>query len=175
MEGDAGLEPNPLLSRGVVAHYDDGTVPDPKWFEGWFGFQLWADNFPVEYPSHTRVTHHVKTGVCTFAYAVTQSGARRLLNEVGLKKFDVPFDLMVRTACEGIDGRSKFTCLTVQPQLFHSHRTPGKKKYDSDISLVDGGEDIRTEAATEWIRVSTRMNLERMLEGKPADFDQWPD
>ncbi|KAL9111811.1 MAG: hypothetical protein Q9227_003870 [Pyrenula ochraceoflavens] len=159
------------MPRGAVEHYNDETVPLGKWFEGWENTSPEQD-MPANYPPHTRLTHHAASPVCTFAYAVTQASARRLLYAFGLKKFERPFDVQLNHACLGTEDRARLKCLTVQPQLFNQFKPSGDLKYESD-NTPHGG--VREKAKTEFIRVSTRLNLENFLQGKPADDEQWPD
>ena len=58
-------------------------------------------------------------GLCTFGYAVTQQGARRLLE---LNHWDESFDVLLIVACK--DGRLK--CNAVAPELIHHQRAVGK-------------------------------------------------
>lgn len=38
--------------------------------------------------------------MCTFAYGVTQAGARKILYELGIQQMNDPFDLMLRDFCD---------------------------------------------------------------------------
>ncbi|KAF2814313.1 uncharacterized protein BDZ99DRAFT_379852, partial [Mytilinidion resinicola] len=73
------------------------------------------------YPAHTRVVHYATGGVCSLAYAVSQRGARRLLYELGVNKFSLNLDIMLREFYTGANRRVHRTYLTVQPQLFQHY------------------------------------------------------
>jgi hypothetical protein len=178
--GHCGTEfPNPdlpekaqlsqTLPRGRVIHRNDLTVPENQHL--WFLSK--EDDPRKSYPPHTRVVHHVMGSICSLAYAVSQRGARRLLYELGVKKFDHPFDIMLRDFCEGVNDRPRGTCLTVQPQLFNHHRPAGLAAFHSDISEHSEGK-INT-ASTHLIRWSTRMNLLKLINGNTDYDDQFPD
>lgn len=68
------------------------------------------------YAEHTRVIHHAMGPICTFAYAVSQRGARKIMHRIGLKSFGGPFDNILADFCD------RNTCLTTQPELFHHWR-----------------------------------------------------
>ena len=153
--------------KGRVVHLDDPTVPENQHL-----IFLSKDDDPrLLYPPHTRTVHHVMGSICSLGYAVTQSGARRILYEMGIKSFDEPYNLMLRSFCERPSGHK--SCITVQPQLFNHHRPAGNATTYSDIS--DHGADLIEEASTEMIRWSARMNIEKLLNGDTAFDDQFPD
>ncbi|OTA60325.1 glycosyltransferase family 25 protein [Hypoxylon sp. EC38] len=159
------------LPKGRVVHLDDATTPQKR--------HLWTISNPYDlkdqYPEHTRVVHHVQDGCCSLAYAVTQMGARRILREVGLKDMNEPFDLQLKSFCEGSGKpvRGPHNCLTVQPGLFHIHFSAGPKDVNSDIS--DHGEGFQHES-TSMVRHSVRLNADALLDGRMDDLvDQLPD
>ena len=171
---EASKEESKNQPKGRVVHLNDDTVPSTKYFK--YFEDLWGsdqDDARKAYPAHTRITHHAMGTVCTLGYAVTQQSARRILYELGLKSFPYAFDLMMRDLCDGVNGRPYHTCLTVQPQLFNHHRPIGAKKHYSDIT--DHGDGFNEKPYTEVIRLSTRMNLEKLIEGSTDYDDQYPD
>ncbi|MCJ1350623.1 MAG: hypothetical protein MMC33_000604 [Icmadophila ericetorum] len=155
--------------RGKVVNLNDPTVPEPKYLD----FLSKKNDPRVLYPSHTRLVHHVSGAICSLVYAVTQAGARRILTDMGIKSFNAPYDLMLRSFCQGADGRKNPICLTVQPQLFNHHRPVGKTSAWSDIT--DHGDVFRDKAETEMIRWSARMNIDKLLDGRTDFDDQFPD
>ncbi|KAI3320982.1 glycosyltransferase family 25 protein [Xylariaceae sp. AK1471] len=139
-----------LIPEGRVVQ-EDKNVPQKQY--------LWtvsdSHDLKLQYPNHTRVTHHVLDGICSLAYAVNQKSARRLLYEVGLKYFNAAFDIMLRWFCEGTDPPH-----------------PWPKKHSSDISDHGPGDQ---EKKTEVIRMSVKMNAEALLDGRTDLVDQYPD
>lgn len=159
---------------GVAVHYNDSSVPELQYLHSF----MMSDPTPLRaYPPHTRVVmRDVSDPVCSLAYAVSRSGARKILYNLGLKAFDGPFDLILRAWCEGRSGNEssgKQLCLGVLPQLFDHHRRKGPKNRDSDIE--DHGAEYREKPETLNIRFSVRMNMERILKGETQYEDQWPD
>ena len=167
---DAVLKDSSLKQpKGRVVHLNDETVPEIKKLN----ILDAAEDVRKLYPDHTRVTHHVAGAICSLGYAVSQAGARRLLYELGLKTFDEPFDLMLRSFCQGTNAHEYHLCLTVQPQFFEHHRPKGRTSQDSDIT--DHGDEVRDFAFTLNIRYSTMLNLEKLLKGDTQYNDQFPD
>ncbi|KAG6013765.1 hypothetical protein E4U43_007122 [Claviceps pusilla] len=158
---------NPTMAKGRVVRLHDESVPPKK--------HLWSLNKPFglvdEYPAHTRVVHHAQEGVCSLAYAVSRRGARAMLGELALKPATDGFDILLRFFCEGTGGRAKHECLTVNPTLFSHYRPVGPVAASSDIG--DHGEGYRREAATDMIRLSTRLNAGVILRGSTDYVDQF--
>ncbi|KAF2018938.1 glycosyltransferase family 25 protein [Aaosphaeria arxii CBS 175.79] len=78
---------------------------------------------------------------------------------------------LVRYAGGKWNVRSKErVCLTSQPPIFaHHHPMDG----ESDIGGLGGG--YATKYETKYLRLSVRMNLERIVQGIKNLVDQWPD
>ncbi|KAK2035018.1 hypothetical protein LX32DRAFT_716126 [Colletotrichum zoysiae] len=156
------------VSKARVIHHNDVTVAPKK--------NLWTFNIPFTlketYPEHTRAVHHVQEGVCTLGYAVSQQGARKLLQEVALKDVSDAVDILLRFFCEGAKGRKPHNCLTSQPAFFHHHRPAGPMSSMSNIGNHDG---FRETSMTDMVRWSVRMNADALLEGRTDFVDQYPD
>ncbi|GKT53006.1 glycosyltransferase family 25 protein [Colletotrichum tofieldiae] len=158
-----------IVPKARVIHANDVTVAPKK--------NLWTLNIPFtlkeKYPEHTRAVHHVQEGVCTLGYAVSQKGARRLLQEVALKDVSDAVDILLRFFCEGSKGRRPHNCLTTQPAFFHHHRAAGPMSSMSDIGDHGGG--VRETSMTDMVRWSVRLNADALLEGRTDFVDQYPD
>ena len=103
--GHCGMSiPEKDAKEGIVVQYNDPFVPETQYLRSW------EVNKPTPltiYPNHTRAIVHERGGVCSLACAVSQSGARKLLYNLGLRLLDAPFDLMLRNFCEGTHGNEK--------------------------------------------------------------------
>ncbi|KAF2691025.1 glycosyltransferase family 25 protein, partial [Lentithecium fluviatile CBS 122367] len=180
----------------ILTHANDDTVPVGRHLKA-HPFQDKLDPVADAYPPHTRIYHRASGGeLCTVAYAVSQRGARRLLHQFGLKGWNGIFDSELGRWCamedpnmgkhpppasnpQGPlgDGKGRMVgkgrervCLTSQPPLFaHHHPMEG----ESDIGGLGGGYATRFE--TKYLRLSVRMNLERIVQGLRTVVDQWPD
>jgi GR25 family glycosyltransferase involved in LPS biosynthesis len=180
-------EHDTTIANVILTHSDDDTVPVGRHLKA-HPFQGSLDPLADAYPPHTRVYHRATGGtLCTVAYAVSQRGARRLLHQFGTKGWNNIFDSEMGRWCAGEDpnmgrnahppppGDKKGTervCLTSQPPIFaHHHPMEG----ESDIGGLGGGYARRHE--TKYLRLSVRMNLEKIVEGVERDelVDQWPD
>lgn len=159
------------LPRGRVL-FKDETVPSSQHLSLQFG----TDDLIRRYANHTRAVHHTAESVCSLAYAVTQRAARQILFDIGLKELRGPYDIMLREYCDGIGARKTRNCYTAQPQYFQHHRPVGSTRKNSDINSGDKDEDeFNEQAHTYNIRWSTRMNLQRLVDGETEFEDQWPD
>ena len=158
---------NAPLGRAVI--HNDETVPEPQHIKMQFG----NDELVAEYPAHTRVVSRARMNTCTLGYGISLPGARRLLYELGLHKMTGTTDMMLRSVCDGVDGRPIRTCLTVQPQLFQHHRPVGAKSTFSDIS--DHGSAYNDRASTKNIRWSTRLNFPKLVDGDVDYIDLFKD
>ncbi|KAI0436168.1 hypothetical protein F4803DRAFT_567089 [Xylaria telfairii] len=147
------------IPKGRVVQSDQ-TVPQQH--------RLWtvsdSNDLKEQYPNHTRVTHHVQEGICSLGYAVNRRSAQKLIHEVGLKRVNTAFDIMLRWFCEGTGdpNRGYHNCLTTQPSLFQIHLVAGPKKHNSDIADHGAGDQ---EEKTEVLRWSVKMNTESLLDG----------
>ncbi|TEA19046.1 Procollagen galactosyltransferase 1 [Colletotrichum sidae] len=163
------FDDNKNVPKGRVIHHSDVTVAPKR--------NLWTFNIPFtlkeKYPEHTRAVHHAQEGVCTLGYAVSQAGARKLLQDVALKDVGDPADILLRYFCEGTKGRRPHNCVTTQPALFHHHRPAGPNSAASDIG--NHGEGFRETSMTDMVRWSVRLNADALLEGRTDFVDQYPD
>ena len=157
----------------LVFHLDDASVPQQRHLSG-FGGMAPLDAFPA----HARVVaRRLQDPVCSTAYAVSRRGARALLQALGVQAMDAPFDVMLRSWCDGAGIYQASTlphvCMGVVPALFKHWRSRGPVAGDSDI---DGtGQGFREKAMSPEIRWSMRGNLERIWRGDSAFEDQYPD
>ena len=163
---------------------DDPTVPAPRHLKA-HPFAL-QDAIGELYPPHTRVVHLSMNTTCTQAYAVSQRGARKLLWQFGLQTFTTGWDLMLRDWCDGSYTQASTdstngnlptklpVCVTVQPPLFSQHYGKGAA---SDITAPGGGFISKKKEMTPYIRLSVRLNMERMVNGAGLEdlVDQWED
>lgn len=190
---DAHKKTEVTTANVILTHENDDTVPVGRHLKA-HPFQDTLDPMASAYPPHTRIFHRASGGeLCTVAYAVSQRGARRLLHQFGLKAWNGIFDSELGRWCAGEDpemGKSRSNtgtqaplvggktrnkgrervCLTSQPPIFaHHHPQEGS----SDIGGLGGGYARSFE--TKYLRLSVRMNLERIVQGLRTIVDQWPD
>ncbi|KAH9892293.1 glycosyltransferase family 25 protein [Xylariomycetidae sp. FL2044] len=124
-----------------------------------------------EFPNNTRIVYRPGSQVCSFAYALSQAGARRALSYLGIEGLNKPFDMRLDDLCRLRENGMR--CLSVSPAVFEHHRPRGKIALDSDILLTDN-QDVREVGYSENIYYSTRMNLKNLVSGLPPQ-PQWED
>jgi hypothetical protein len=161
---------NVPLGRAVIPN--DISVPSKRRIN--MGSDIWYGDSQLleQYPDHTRVVSRSRVNTCSLGYAVSQAGAQRLLYELGIHKVDGPFDMMLRSVCDGVRGRDLMICLSPQPQLFQHHRPAGPKSRWSDIEDKDGENE---EPYSINIRWSTRSNFQRLISGSTDYIDPYKD
>ncbi|TID22663.1 LPS glycosyltransferase [Venturia nashicola] len=167
------MERDPTLPQGR-ALINDLTAPSQQHVYLGFG----SDEILRTYPNHTRAVSHTAEVVCTLAYAVSQRAARQILYDVGLKALESPFDIMLRKYCDGLGERQVRKCYTAQPSYMAHHRAAGKASKGSDINDWEDKEKADEESATAYtfnVRLSTKMNLQKLVDGDTDYVDQWPD
>ncbi|KAH8903875.1 hypothetical protein BR93DRAFT_884624 [Coniochaeta sp. PMI_546] len=164
--------------RAMSAKYtvlDDATVPPLDRVTGIVNF--------TAHPAHTRWVHVTAAPICTFAYALSQRGARKVLFDLSVDGLRGPFDNALAGLCRrakgdrGLDAK----CFSVTPPVFFHHKAKGLVSGDSDIQVVeeDGklkgegvGGKVREKGTTENIVWSARLNVRNMLMGLEME-SQW--
>ncbi|KAI2471178.1 glycosyltransferase family 25 protein [Annulohypoxylon bovei var. microspora] len=156
------------MSRKFVIE-KDMTVPPKDKVTGLVNFG--------DYPEHTRWVHITGAPICTFAYALSQRGARKVLFDLSVDHLTGPFDNALAGLCRravstwgvedpavagdrGLDAK----CISVTPPIFFHHKARGLVNGDSDIQTVKDGE-IREKGKTENIVWSARNNIKNMIMG----------
>ena len=165
--------------KGHVMIEDDPTVPEPHHIHSVNEKRYPSFRRYREGVNHTRVVHHSMKFLCSHGYAISQAGARRLLNYVGVRALDFPFDKMAEHYCEETRLRTKRgACLGTQPPLFAQYRPPGDISKDFEIESAwfkDHHGKIREKGFSDNIRFSAMINIENLVHGDTDYEDQYPD
>ncbi|KAF7865729.1 hypothetical protein EAF04_005895 [Stromatinia cepivora] len=101
-----------------------------------------------------RFVHETKTPLCTYAYAVTLSAAKKIhtYSQNGVE--DIITTDLKRWCQAGF-----LRCVTVNPELFHHHKKAGK--VTSEIAVLEGWDDLSAPWEVDFtanIRYSARCN-----------------
>jgi len=163
-------EKNPAIPRGRALQFHDETVP-PSVILNRLGVDKMMGHM---YPNQTRMVHHATGTYCTAGYAVSNAGARRLLYELGVHWLHEAVDLAMNKFCVGAKPYRMHRCLTVQPPLFSPHRPVWDGEIDSDTVKKKKPVMVHTaKASTAYIRWSTRLNMQNIIEGGTDWVDQY--
>ncbi|KAI4594638.1 hypothetical protein KJ359_007728 [Pestalotiopsis sp. 9143b] len=139
--------------------FNDKTVPP---FDKITGLVDWK-----QYPEFTRFVHVSGAPICTFAYALSQKGARKVLYDLSVDRLAGAFDNALAGLCrDGAAGNKnglRAKCITVTPPVFFHHRAKGRIAGDSDIQTYENTEQVRQKGTTENIVWSARNNIKNML------------
>lgn len=171
----ATLPPPSPASPNRVLISNDPTIPLPKYLRPVRSAPL--DPMATLYPPHSRLVHRTNTTLCTIAYAVTQTGARKLLYEFGIREFSHGYDFALSDYCSGKsraqleDAAPVPMCVVVQPPVF-GHWFQGEGG-GSDISAVGMGG--KPEEGSRYVKWSVRGNLEGLVKGEAGLREQWED
>jgi hypothetical protein len=152
---------------------NDTTVPRRDHLTGLVDFE--------HYPEHTRWVHITGAPICTFAYALSRRGAKKVLFDLSVDHLMGPFDNSLAGLCRravSVAGVSKDAltagdsglnakCISVTPPLFFHHKAKGNLVGDSDIQTTADGV-IRQKGSTENIVWSARDNIKNMIMGIPV-------
>lgn len=145
---------------------NDATVPPPDRTTGMINFHA--------YP-YTRFVHISAAPICTFAYALSQAGARKVLFDLSVDHLTGAFDNALASLCRrsvssvgeenpGNDRGLNAKCISVTPPVFFHHKAKGYVSGDSDIQNVGSG-DVREKGTSENIMWSARNNIRNMIMG----------
>ena len=135
----------------------DVTVPPPDQVRG---FQNHTET------PYTRWVHFSGGPICSFAYALSQRGAQKVLFDLSVDHLTGPFDIALAGLCRwGRDTqRMGMRCVSVTPPLFEHHKAKGHIFKDSDIKNHEKAKtEIREAGWTENIVWSARANAHNML------------
>lgn len=150
---------------------NDRTVPPPQFVTGNQDYI----NHPYE-----RWVHVTGSPLCTFAYALSQRGARKVLYELSVNHLEGPIDEMLAKFCRlsipgavgladhPINGGFGINCLTVTPPIIYHHRAKGRKASHSDIN--NWSDEILEKGRTRNIMWSARNNIHNMIAGTPPEI-----
>lgn len=130
-----------------------------------------------QFPNKTRIVHMSAAPICSFAYAVSQKGARKLLHALSVEGLHAAYDNSLAQICRDSifdlvrdkDGGYNAKCISINPTMMFHHKARGLVSADSDVQTYGKGGDIRETAMTESIMWSTRLNMKNILAGKPLD------
>lgn len=152
----AGKEYESISAKWTI-HPDD-TVPPVKHTAG---FQNYTAS------PHTRWVHISGGPICTFAYALTLSGARKVLFDLSVDHLVGPFDNALMGLCRWGRGSDRLgmRCYTVTPPVFMHHRAKGSVAGDSDIQKAGGKGEERKVGSSENLVWSARLNVRELLMG----------
>ncbi|GAQ12274.1 hypothetical protein ALT_9595 [Aspergillus lentulus] len=150
---------------------EDPTVPSVDKRDGWGGpLDTWKEQYPNLPVESTRFLYRAEMGCCTYGYAVTREGAKKILAALSVDRLDCAVDNAMSDLCAGINGRRQLKCFATFPNLIGTYRHAGPASRDSDIN---GGDDTTFHEAEAWNMVySTRLNIHRLVAGERKVYSQ---
>lgn len=146
---------------------DDITVPPIP-----YRVSLWNQRHipPPVLSNSSRVIFRAVNGMCTYGYAITLAGARKLV--ASLLENNLPYDVAMSSVCREKKVKP-FRCYASYPPLMASHRFQGTSHRNSDIRPDRPGSSERDEF-TRDIVFPVMLNIKKLVAGKTTVKSQWP-
>ncbi|KAL4889768.1 hypothetical protein BDV59DRAFT_195441 [Aspergillus ambiguus] len=150
---------------------NDPTVPSGKNRDGWGGpLDEWKAKYPGLPDESTRYVYQAEMGCCTYGYAVSTKGAKKILAALSVDRIDCAVDNAMSDLCAGTNGYRQLKCFAPWPNLIGTYRHSGPASRDSDIDV--GSEDTFHEAVAHNMVYSTRLNIHRLIWGESTVYSQ---
>jgi len=123
------------------------------------------------YDNTTRMMYWTRGSTCTYSYALSLHGARKVIKWLSMDIYSGPIDFGLHDMCQ--KKERGFKCIGVFPQIIADHKPAGAGNKDTDIG--DGGDNIRQKGISFNIVHSTRMNVDQLMDGRMDEIErQWP-
>lgn len=144
----------------------------------------------------TRWVHFSGGPTCSQAYALSQSGARKVLLALSVggtlvEQLDNAMSRLCRDHTPWDDGAGDprdprdprdppgypgagARCLSVNPAVFSQHKPRGRRSAASDIETVEDGEGLREEGESPNLVWSARLNVQNLMMGRPMQEQKVP-
>ncbi|KAE8379172.1 hypothetical protein BDV26DRAFT_303758 [Aspergillus bertholletiae] len=132
----------------------------------------WREEHPEWPVDSTRYIYRANMGCCTFGYAVTLEGARRILAELSVNYLNLPVDNAMSDLCAG-SNRPQLKCYAPFPNLIGTFRSEGYVSRDSDIDQWEDRKFEWHQALSYNMVFSTRLNIHRLVAGEQTVYSQW--
>ncbi|KAJ5297911.1 hypothetical protein PENANT_c012G03742 [Penicillium antarcticum] len=147
---------------------EDPTVPSVKNRGTWSGpLDSWKEIFPED---STRFVYRAREGCCTYGYAVSNRGARKILTALAIDHIEGPVDNSMSELCGGLGDRQRIECFAPFPNLIGTYRPAGPAYKDSDIQ--NGDQTMHGELSHNMV-YSTRRNIHELISDQETVLSQW--
>lgn len=149
---------------------DDLTARPAQYSQDFFAPHIIASHEDMQ--NATRLVYQAGAGMCTYGYAVSYNGARKILAALSITSVNQAVDNAYSFMCGG--GTSPdFLCIAPYPSLIGSWRPSGPGSRDSDIRME--GDETWHHAWSRGIVYSTMLNIQHLVAGRKIIWPQWDD
>ncbi|KAA8645811.1 uncharacterized protein ATNIH1004_007232 [Aspergillus tanneri] len=121
----------------------------------------WKKKHPEVPEDSTRYIFRAQTACCTYGYAVTYEGARRIIAQLSLDYLDQAVDNSMSDLCAG-RKRDQIQCYGPYPNIIGTYKPAGYAWRGSDIENYN---NEYHEASSQNTIYSTRLNIHRLIAG----------
>ncbi|KAK8850952.1 glycosyltransferase family 25 protein [Apiospora arundinis] len=164
---------------------DDETMPPLANTSSWINGDLRRE-------PGTRWVHFSGGPTCSAGYALSQSGARKVLHALSvggtliaqldnamadLCRDHTPWDAISSTRVSSVTNKppppgyrgARMRCLSVTPAVISQHKPRGRRAAESDIESVENGHEIREKGESPNLVWSARLNVQNLILGLPME------
>ncbi|ETN44331.1 uncharacterized protein HMPREF1541_10511 [Cyphellophora europaea CBS 101466] len=121
----------------------------------------------------TRVIFRARFGACTAAYAISLKGAEKAIYYLSMTANNAPIDIGMGLLCS--DPTKNFNCVASHPTVVGISKPAGSSDRGSDAGHEPEEASVASEAHSERLMFSTRMNLHNLLTGNTTMKSAFPD
>lgn len=158
--------------RWVIPHDPTVVPPDKRWEWEKPDMSPWEDG--PDGDNHTRLVYVPDWGSCTAAYAISLSGAKKVLYRQSMLPFNEPVDNGMGSMCR--EKTFNFSCISVFPTIVGTSTPAGNKDRVSDIHQGESEEEQYDEESHSWrLMFPVRQNIEQLLRGGTTFKSAFPD
>lgn len=115
----------------------------------------WAKQYIERLPDYHRAVYRSFNPVCSFAYALSKEGARKVLQYMGASQGEA-FDVKMMETCKA----HQLSCISVVPEVIHQYFPPPKYEVKSAVDILNGEKSGSVEEEFEGSMGSTENILE---------------
>lgn len=162
--------PSKPFARFIIAN-DSTTPPAGRRWSLWNPEQTLTYDLPHNHT--TRVVYQPTGGICSYAYALSYTGAQKMIYHLSYSHFDGPFDVGLRDLCNrGGKGEIDFSCVGVYPGLIHAVFGEADIGHDPEHPRKDRDKKKGMQSAFNLVN-GVRRNVRNLIEGKNLETGLW--
>lgn len=159
-------KPTKPFSRFIIANDTTVRPAGHRW-------HLWNPEptltYDLPHNRTTRVVYRSAGGMCSYAYALSYTGAQKLLYYLSYSHFNDPVDVGHSRLCKrGSKGEIDFSCVVPYPGLVYTASVQNDIEYHPDKPRKDRDKKKGAPGARNLV-FGVRANMKNIIEGKEAE------
>jgi len=171
--GHCSTGPDETDKRRWVIPQDPTVIPPGmRWEWEKPNMSPWEDG--PDGDNHTRLVYVPDWGSCTAAYAISLSGAKKVLYRQSMLPFNEPIDNGMGSMCR--EKTLDFSCISVFPTIVGTSTPAGGKNRASDIHKSETEDEEYDDESHSWrLMFPVRQNIDRLLRGETKFKSAFPE